>query len=164
DGAAGPGAPALVVAPRSVVDHWRAEAERFSGGLAPLVHLGPGRAKGADELAGAALIVTSYQTFLRDAKMLREIGWTTAIFDEAQALKNPGTRLRRAAASVRAQSRFCITGTPVENHLGELWSQMDLVMPGLLGRKTTFEAAFRRPIERWGKTEQLELLRQRIRP
>jgi len=86
------------------------------------------------------------------------------IFDEAQALKNPDTQLRHAAAELPARSRFCITGTPIENHLGELWSQVDLVMPGVLGRRRAFDAVFRRPIEQHGDTAMLTRLQQRLRP
>ena len=157
-------APALVVTPRSVVGHWVAEAGRFAPALAPVLHLGPRRAIEPAGLRAAPLVVTSYQTLQRDVDLLREIRWTTILFDEAQALKNPATRLRRAAASLPARSRFGLTGTPVENHLTELWSQIDLVLPGLLGRRSTFEAIFRRPVERHGEVRLLELLRRRIRP
>ncbi|MEZ4366308.1 MAG: SNF2-related protein [Kofleriaceae bacterium] len=152
-------APALVVAPRSVVGNWAAEGLRFAPKLRPTIHLGADRADDADTLATSPLVVTSYQTLLRDARMFAEVRWTTVLFDEAQALKNPDTLLRTAAAGLRATSRFCITGTPIENHLGELWSQMDLVMPGLLGRRRAFDAVFRRPIERHGADEVLARLR-----
>jgi superfamily II DNA or RNA helicase len=157
-------APALVVAPRSVIGHWEAEALRFAPELAPVVHLGAGRATRARDVTRAPLLITSYQTLQRDAALLSGVAWTTVLFDEAQALKNPDTGLRRAAAALRARSRFCVTGTPMENHLGELWSQIDLAMPGFLGRKLTFDVAFRRPIEKYGDGDRLDLLRQRVRP
>ncbi len=156
--------PALVIAPRSVVGHWRAEAQRFAASLAPVLHLGPGRARDAEALATASVVVTSYQTMLRDGEMLAGLKWSTLIFDEMQALKNPKTRLRKVAASLRAGSRIGITGTPIENRLRELWSQLDVVMPGLLGRKATFEAVFGRPVEKHADSRVLALLRQRIRP
>ncbi|HUS68735.1 MAG TPA: DEAD/DEAH box helicase [Kofleriaceae bacterium] len=163
-GALSSAAPALVVAPRSVIGHWEAEALRFAPALQPLVHLGAGRATRAADLLRAPLCITSYQTMQRDADLLATLPLTTVILDEAQALKNPKTGLRRAAATLRARSRFCVTGTPLENHLGELWSQIDLVMPGFLGGKLTFEVAFRRPIEKYGDGDRLDLLRQRVRP
>jgi SNF2 family DNA or RNA helicase len=159
-----PTAPALIVAPRSVVGNWAAEAARFTPKLKAVVHLGPERARDPAGLAQAPLLITSYQTLLRDLPLLRGVAFRSVVFDEAQALKNPDTRLRAAAASLRAQSRFCLTGTPVENHLGELWSEVDLAVPGLLGRKRTFEAVFRRAIERGGDAERMELLRRRVRP
>jgi superfamily II DNA or RNA helicase len=157
-------APALVVAPRTVVGHWRDEAQRFAPGLRPLVHLGQGRGRRPEDLRTAPLVVTSYQTLLRDVDLFAALGFSTALYDEAQALKNPDTTLRRAIAAVPARSRFAVTGTPIENHLRELWSLMDLVMPGLLGRRTTFDGVFRRPIEKYGSDRALGLLRQRIRP
>jgi len=157
-------APALVVAPRSVVGTWAREASRFTPGLRAIVHLGADRAERAASLTGAPLLVTSYQTLLRDIELFGEVAWTTIVFDEAQALKNASTQLRSAAASLRAGSRFCVTGTPIENHLGELWSQIDLAVPGLLGRRSSFDAIFRRPIEKYGEVAPLERLRQRIRP
>ena len=164
DGQLGDAAPALVVAPRSVVGTWAREASRFTPGLRPIVHLGADRADRAASLTCAPLLITSYQTLVRDIELLREVGWTTVVFDEAQALKNASTQLRSAAATLRAGSRICVTGTPIENHLGELWSQIDLAMPGLLGRRSSFEAMFRRPIEKYGEVAPLEYLRRRIRP
>jgi SNF2 family DNA or RNA helicase len=156
--------PALVVAPLTVVGHWFEEARRFAPNLETLVHLGPERARRQSELRTAALILTSYQTLLRDRELFAGVELTSVLCDEAQALKNPKTNLRRAVASLRARSRFGITGTPMENRLSELWSQMDLVMPGILGRRSTFDAVFARPIERYGNDPALARLRQRVRP
>jgi SNF2 family DNA or RNA helicase len=157
-------APALVIAPRSVVGTWRREAERFAPRLRPHVHLGTDRAHGAAALARHPLVITSYQTFARDQPLFASLPWTTAIFDEAQALKNPDTQVRAAAATVDAASRFAVTGTPIENHLGELWSQLDLAVPGLLGRRRGFDATIRRPIEENAAAVPLDYLRRRIRP
>lgn len=164
DGELGAAAPALVVAPRSVVGTWQREAARFTPALAATVHVGSERADDAAALTAAPLVITSYQTLLRDIDMFREVRWTSVLFDEAQTLKNPGTQLRSAAASLAAVSRFCVTGTPIENHLGELWSQMDLAVPGLLGRRTSFDAIFRRPVEKYGEVAPLDHMRRRIRP
>jgi hypothetical protein len=158
------GAPVLVVAPRSVVGNWQREAARFAPGLRAAIHLGAERARGAPALTRAPLVITSYQTLARDLPLFREVAWTSVILDEAQALKNPDTQLRAAAAALRAHSRFCITGTPIENHLGDLWSLIDLAMPGVLGRRAQFDAVFRRPVEKFGVAVPLERLRQRIRP
>ncbi|MEZ4400800.1 MAG: DEAD/DEAH box helicase [Kofleriaceae bacterium] len=158
------GAPALVVAPRSVVGNWAAEAARFAPALRPAIHLGGERPVAAAAVARSPLVITSYQTLARDLEVLGAIAWTTVIFDEAQAIKNADTQLRAAAAGLVARSRFAVTGTPIENHLGELWSQLDVVVPGLLGRRAAFDARFRRPIERHAATPVLDALRQRIRP
>jgi len=164
DGALDCQKPALIVAPLTVCANWRSEAARFAAALQPTVHLGAGRERSAAALTRTPLVITSYQTLLRDLERFREVRWTSVIFDEAQALKNPDTRLRRAAATLRAQSRFCLSGTPVENHLGELWSQLDLAVPGVLGRRRSFDSIFRRAIEKRGDDQRLAILHQRIRP
>ena len=155
---------ALVVAPRSVVGHWRDEASRFAPELEVRVHLGGKRSKAPSTLQRSDLVLTSYATMLRDLELLKQVSWTTVVFDEAQALKNPATKLRRGAAALTSRSHFCMSGTPVENHLGELWSQLDLILPGLVGRQRTFDAVFRRPIERYGDKRPLSFLRRRISP
>jgi superfamily II DNA or RNA helicase len=156
--------PALVLAPRSVVENWRSEARRFAPAIDTVVHLGPGRAAGAAELGGCQLVLTSYGTFLRDHAWLTDIEWRCVVLDEAQAIKNPQTKLRRAVARLRARSRFCVTGTPIENHLTELWSQLDFLMPGLLGTRRGFQDFFRKRIEKKADLERLALLQRRIRP
>ncbi len=159
-----PAAPALVVAPRSVVDNWVDEAARFAPRLRVARHLGADRPDDAAALAPATVVITSYQTLVRDLPLFRTIAWTTVIFDEAQALKNPDTQLRGAAVALAARSRFAVTGTPIENHLGELWAQLDLAVPGLLGRRAGFDAAVRKPIEKFAAAPVLADLRSRIRP
>ena len=155
-------APALVVAPRSVVGNWAIEAARFTPGLRTAIHLGADRP--GDPAALAPLTITSYQTLVRDLPLLSAVRWTTVILDEAQAVKNPDTQLRTAVATLSARSRFAVTGTPIENHLGELWSQLDLAVPGVLGRRRWFDAVLRRPIERHAAEPVLDHLRARIRP
>jgi superfamily II DNA or RNA helicase len=157
-------APALVVAPRSVVGNWAQEAARFAGALDVRVHLGADRATTPAELGAARLVLTSYQTLVRDLELFRALRWTTIVFDEAQVLKNPDTQLRTAAAGLGATSRFAVTGTPLENHLGELWSIADLAAPGLLGPRRGFDAVFRRPIEKHAAAAPLEELRRRLAP
>jgi superfamily II DNA or RNA helicase len=156
--------PVLVVAPRSVCGNWQREAARFCPELESRLHLGSDRAEDHLALAGAPLLITSYQTLVRDLPLLRAVQWSTVIFDEAQALKNPDTQVHRAAGELAAQSRFCITGTPIENHLGELWAQVQVAVPGLLGQRRSFDAFFRRPVEKHGKSAPLGVLRSRLRP
>lgn len=156
--------PVLVAAPRSVVGNWQLEAEKFTPKLRSIVHLGPGRAQTPGDLAQSHIVVTSYQTLLRDIELFLELPWASIIFDEAQIIKNHKTKMWRAMRMLKAESRFCVTGTPIENHLGELWAQVDMVMPGLLGTAATFQTVFRKPIEKYADSGALELLRQRIRP
>jgi superfamily II DNA or RNA helicase len=154
--------PALVVAPLSVVRNWQREAARFAPEIEARVHHGAGRSRQAGALAGAQLVITSYQTLLRDRAMFAELEWSALVCDEAQAIKNPRTKLFGAIARLRAAARFCVTGTPIENSLGDLWSQMQIAMPGLLGTAKGF-AKIRSLIER-GHADLLELVRRRIRP
>ncbi len=132
--------PCLLVAPASLLANWAAEIERFAPGLATkIVHPS---AMNADEIraftpAGLDLAITSYGTLLR-LPALGETAWRLVIFDEAQALKNPGAKQTKAARALKAQARIALTGTPVENSLGDLWSIFDIVNPGLLGGAKQF--------------------------
>ncbi|HOE60933.1 MAG TPA: DEAD/DEAH box helicase [Kiritimatiellia bacterium] len=142
--------PVLLAGPMTVLGSWLNEARRFAPELRLLLHHGPGRAKGED-LARAAMdadvVVTSYALLHRDYAALRRIGWSGIVLDEAQNIKNPDTRQARAARALQADYRIALTGTPMENHVGELWSVMDFLNPGLLGRRAVFRETFFRPIQ-----------------
>ncbi len=156
--------PVLVVAPRSVIENWRREVTKFTPQLQAHVHLGPKRHKTVKAVRSAGdVIITSYQTLLRDTKVFTAIEWTSIFLDEAQAVKNPSTKLRKAIVQLKAQSRFCVTGTPIENRLLELWSQIDIAMPGLFGDRGSFIRVFDTPINQ-GSSERLDTLRRRLRP
>ncbi|MFW6640800.1 DEAD/DEAH box helicase [Nocardiopsis algeriensis] len=136
--------PTLLVCPVSLVGNWRREAERFAPGLRVHVQHGPERPQGNDlaRLVGACdLVVTTYGVVARDSAELAGLPWHRVVCDEAQALKNHGTRQARAVRSLPARTRIALTGTPVENNLGELWSVMDFANPGLLGTAAAFEQA-----------------------
>lgn len=143
--------PTLVVAPTSVVGNWAREAGRFVPGMKVLVHHGAQRAKG-DELVAAAveadLVVTSYGVLNRDVADLARVSWNHLVLDEAQAIKNAGTRASKSARSIPARHRLALTGTPIENKLSELRSILDFVNPGLLGSQAFFRNHFARAIER----------------
>ncbi|NEW41791.1 DEAD/DEAH box helicase [Nocardia cyriacigeorgica] len=143
--------PTLLVCPMSVVGNWQREAERFAPDLRVLVHHGPARAKG-DELAAAIadadLVVTTYALMTRDIADLAAREWERVVLDEAQHIKNSGTRQARAARALPARHRLALTGTPVENRLEELRSILDFAMPKLLGSAQAFRARFAVPIER----------------
>jgi SNF2 family DNA or RNA helicase len=142
--------PTLLVCPMSLVTNWQKEAERFAPGLRVYVHHG-GTRKRADELCAAVddadLVITTYGTALRDLAALREVAWGRVACDEAQAIKNSGTRQAQAVRAIPARTRLALTGTPVENHLAELWSIMDFCNPGLLGPAKRFRKRFAEPIE-----------------
>ncbi|WP_431869653.1 SNF2-related protein [Nocardiopsis eucommiae] len=142
-GEAVPG-PTLLVCPVSLVGNWRKEAERFAPGLRVHVQHGPDRPTGnalARLVGGCDLVVTTYGVVARDAEELSGMPWHRVVCDEAQALKNHATRQARAVRSLPAATRIALTGTPVENNLGELWSVMDFANPGLLGTAADFQRA-----------------------
>ncbi|MBR8744276.1 DEAD/DEAH box helicase, partial [Nocardiopsis sp. MG754419] len=136
--------PTLMVCPVSLVGNWRREAERFAPDLRVHVHHGPDRPTGnalARIVGGCDLVVTTYGVVARDAEELAGMPWHRVVCDEAQALKNHDTRQARAVRSLPAATRIALTGTPVENNLGELWSVMEFANPGLLGTAADFQRA-----------------------
>jgi len=159
--------PTLVVCPMSVVKQWGAEIHRFAPSLHVHLHHGPGRL-GAKELAHAArghdVVVTSYDIATRDADALAAIAWDRLLLDEAQDVKNPATKRARALRRLHARRKVAMTGTPIENRLGELWAIMDIVNPGLLGSRERFDRAFARPIEQFGDEAALARLRSIVDP
>lgn len=142
------GGPALVVAPTSVTFNWVDEARRFAPTLN--VHLfGSGdRAAALKEIGPRDVVITSYGLLHNEAKRFEKIDWHTAVLDEAQAIKNGATRRSQAAMALTADFRIIMTGTPVENHLGELWNLFRFINPGLLGSEKQFQLKFSGPIER----------------
>ncbi|MCF8086161.1 MAG: DEAD/DEAH box helicase [Desulfohalobiaceae bacterium] len=155
--------PSLVVAPASLVFNWREEAGRFAPQLEVVSHVGPDRATEAGGLEGADLVLTTYGILLRDAAKLSGIEFDIAVLDESQAIKNSRSKTFRAAKALRARHRLCLTGTPLENSLAELWSQMDFLNPGLLRSSSRFEEAVAGPVSR-GDAEAGESLRRLIKP
>ncbi len=156
--------PSLVIAPTSLTGNWARELARFAPGLRVVVYRGARRRLRAAEIPGADVVITTYPVLLRDEAALVAQPWHCLVLDEAQAVKNPRSLARRAVEHLDARHRTCLTGTPLENNLGELWSLFDLLVPGLLGRADTFRTRFRHPIEVEGNQERLDQLRQRVAP
>ncbi|WP_214413696.1 DEAD/DEAH box helicase [Sphaerisporangium fuscum] len=160
-------APTLLVCPMSLVSNWQKEAERFAPSLNVYVHHGGGR-KRDDELAGvvdaADLVITTYGTASRDAGALAGFAWGRVVCDEAQAIKNSGTRQAQAVRAIPARTRLALTGTPVENHLAELWSIMEFCNPGLLGSAKRFRERYQEPIEARGDEVAERALRRATGP
>ena len=154
--------PALVVAPTSLMGVWRGEARRFTPALRVLVLQGPDRPLA--RIPDHDLIVTSYTLLRLDAETHRKTRYGALILDEAQYVKNPRSQTAKTIREIPTEQRLCLTGTPLENHLEELWAQFDFLMPGFLGGLKHFRKAFRQPIERAGDGECLERLGRRIRP
>ncbi|PWF49147.1 ATP-dependent helicase [Massilia glaciei] len=156
--------PALVVAPTSLMGNWQDEAARFAPGLKVLLLHGAQRHGQLGALAGYDLVLTTYALMSRDEDALRRQRFHLLILDEAQYIKNPRSRAAQTACLLNANHRLCLTGTPLQNHLGELWSQFHFLLPGLLGREPEFNRDFRQPIEQLGDTARNAYLVRRIKP
>ena len=142
--------PALLICPMSVVGNWQKEAQRFTPDLPVMVHHGLGRQKGAefrDQASKHALVLSSYALLHRDFELLKDVSWAGVILDEAQNIKNAQTKQAKAARSLPADYRIALTGTPVENHVGDLWSIMEFLNPGFLGTRADFKRTFFVPIQ-----------------
>ncbi|HEX8359911.1 MAG TPA: DEAD/DEAH box helicase, partial [Longimicrobium sp.] len=159
--------PTLLVCPMSLVGNWQREAARFAPGLRVHVHHGAERLGGAalrKAIRGSDLVLTTYALAARDREELASVEWGRVVLDEAQNVKNAATRQSQAVRAFRAPRRIALTGTPVENRLGELWSILDFLNPGLLGPAATFRRRFATPIERYRDTERAEELKRLVRP
>jgi SNF2-related domain/SNF2 Helicase protein/Helicase conserved C-terminal domain len=144
-------APTLLICPMSLVGNWQHEAAKFTPGLAVHVHHGSERLAGpelAAAVAAADLVITTYGVATRDRDALAQVPWARVVCDEAQNIKNAGTRQAQAVRAIPAASRVALTGTPVENRLTELWSIMEFTSPGLLGSAESFRRRYVIPIER----------------
>lgn len=160
-------APTLVVAPMSLVGNWRRETERFAPSLRTYVHHGPDRRRGDDfptAAIAADLVITTYGTATRDRDLLAGVRWARVVCDEAQAIKNSATKQATAVRRLPADGRVALTGTPVENRLGELWSIMEFANPGLLGPAATFRRRFADPIEDGNDPEAAAALKRATQP
>lgn len=157
-------APALVVLPSSLLFNWEQEAARVAPGLRVLTLHGPDRTELHGLIASHDLVLCPYALAWRDIRALERQRFHLLIVDEAQAVKNARTRTARALRRISARHRLALTGTPLENHLGELWSQFDLLMPGFLGDARSFTRLWRKPIEVNGHGLRARLLQGRVRP
>ncbi|MFC4729011.1 SNF2-related protein [Coralloluteibacterium thermophilus] len=156
--------PALVVCPTSLVGNWRDEAARFAPELRTLVLHGSGRADAYDAVGENDLVITTYPLLPRDRERLIERTFAVLVMDEAQAIKNAKSLAAQVVREIPARRRLAMTGTPLENHLGELWAQFDAVEPGLLGSERQFTRLYRTPIEKHGDRERQQRLNRRIGP
>ncbi|SFR83796.1 Superfamily II DNA or RNA helicase, SNF2 family [Agromyces sp. CF514] len=166
-GAPGAAAPFLVVAPTSVASNWVREAARFTPGLrVASVTATQAKRRGsiADAAADADLVVTTYAVLRLEAEAFGALEWGGLVLDEAQFVKNAATKVHAAARGIRAPFRLAVTGTPIENDLGELWAILQLVAPGLFPSRRRFDEQYRRPIELDRNLERRDRLRRRIRP
>jgi SNF2 family DNA or RNA helicase len=162
-----PVGPTLLICPMSLVSNWQKESARFAPTLRLYVHHGGSRRRDDEFLAAVAdadLVITTYGTALRDLGALRSVDWGRVACDEAQAIKNSGTRQAQAVRAITARTRLALTGTPVENHLAELWSIMEFCNPGLLGPAKRFRRRFQEPIEVRGDADATAALKRATGP
>lgn len=156
--------PSLVVAPTSVCWNWVAEARRFAPTLNVLRFDGSGREKRVQGLQAQDVLVTSYGLLVQEAELLSGPDWNVIVLDEAQAIKNPVTRRSQAAMGLKGKFRMITTGTPIENHLGELWTLFNFINPGLLGTIERFNERFAVPIEKYRNRDAGRRLKRLIQP
>ena len=157
-------APALVIAPTSLMANWMEESARFAPDLKVLLLQGKERMELFDQIDKADIVLTTYALLPRDEEKLREHEYHLVILDESHYIKNTRSKAAQTAGSLNARHRLCLSGTPLENHLGELWSQFHFLLPGLLGDEKTFNSQFRHPIERQDDPVRRSLLNRRIKP
>jgi superfamily II DNA or RNA helicase len=156
--------PSLIVMPTSLVPNWEDEAARFAPGLRVLTLHGPQRHQAFERLGEYDLLLTTYALLPRDLETLRALPLHLLVLDEAQAIKNPASKAAQAACQLQARQRLCLSGTPLENHLGELWSLYHFLMPGWLGDRKRFARDYRTPIEQHGSATRLAHLNARLQP
>ena len=154
--------PALVVTPTSLIGNWQRELERFAPGLRVVVLRGPSRHSRWAEAPNADVVVTSYPVLSRDLETAKSHEFHLLILDEAQTIKNSRSLVNRACRMLVARHRLCLSGTPIENNLGEIWALFDFLMPGFLGDAASFRTRFRTPIEQGQSQERLEILRGKL--
>lgn len=156
--------PSLVVAPTSLVGNWERELQKFAPHIRVMTYTGPRRHRKIPEFNKAEVIITSYPVLIRDLTPLTDREFHYVILDEAQAIKNSRSLASTSVRALSARHRLALSGTPVENNLGELWALFEFTHPGLLGRQQEFRTQFRDPIEKLGDEEKLLALRKRVEP
>jgi SNF2 family DNA or RNA helicase len=156
--------PCMVVMPTSLIPNWLDEAAHFTPQLKVVALYGATRKKHFDNLADFDLILTTYALLPKDVERLAKQPLHVLVLDEAQYIKNPNSKAAQAARELNARQRLCLSGTPLENHLGELWSLFHFLLPGWLGDVKSFNADYRVPIEKRGSEVRLQHLNGRIKP
>ncbi len=154
----------LVVVPVNTIANWESEIYRFTPELDYLLYYGPARAEMLEDIDANDFILTSYQTLRNDIALLKEITFNYVLLDESQNIKNFNSLLFKAVRVLQSEHRMSLTGTPIENSIFELWSQMEFLNPGMLGGRRAFMRSFVRPIEKQKNSEAAEHLRKIIYP
>jgi superfamily II DNA or RNA helicase len=154
----------LVVAPASLLYNWQKELEKFAPDVTAVVFHGAGRDEDELKDANNKIIITSYGTLRQDVELLQTIPWNTIVIDESQNIKNPSAQITKAAWQLVAKTKIALSGTPVMNGTGDLFSQMHFLLPGLLGSNEFFRREYAIPIEQKADAEKAEALQKLIRP
>jgi hypothetical protein len=163
----GNGRPVLLICPTSVIENWRLEIMRFFPSMRCYVHHGHERLRGADfpaEAEGSGMVLSSYSLLHRDCELYKGVDWIGIVLDEAQNIKNPDTRQSKAVRGIKSDWRVVLTGTPIENHVGDLWSIMDFLMPGMLGSRRGFTNKYVKPLSQGPDARLADSLRHMVGP
>lgn len=158
------GLKALVVCPTTLIYNWRNEVQKFSPTLSFLIHHSSLRARDAAELQKHNIVITTYGTLRSDIQLLLKMNFDYVILDESQAIKNPSSKVTKAASLLNATNRLCMSGTPLQNNTFDIFAQMNFLNPGLLGNMEFFRNEFATPIDKFGEQEQKEHLRKLLYP
>ena len=156
--------PSLIVMPTSLIANWKNEAKKFTPNLRVLSLHGTDRAERFDVLENYDIVLTTYPLIVRDEKKFNEYKFMYIILDEAQKIKNPKTKMAIALKTFKSEYRLALSGTPIENHLGELWSIFSFLMPGFLDTLSFFKNFYQNPIEKEHSFERQKLLNKRVKP
>ena len=155
---------ALVVCPTTLLFNWQNEIEKFTPGLTFYVHHGSSRSRESLRKSEIDIIITTYGTLRSDIRQLVDIPFDYVVLDESQAIKNPGSKVTRAAGLLKAANRLCLSGTPLQNNTFDIFAQMNFLNPGMLGSMEMFKQEFSIPIDKFGEKEQKEHLRKLLYP
>ena len=155
---------AMVVCPTTLIYNWQNEIKKFTPGLTAHIHHGSTRTRNLEELKAANIIITTYGTLRSDIQLLLKIHFDYVILDESQAIKNPSSKVTKAASLLAATNRVCMSGTPLQNNTFDIYAQMNFLNPGLLGSMEFFRNEFANPIDKFGEQEQKDHLRKLLYP
>ena len=158
------GLKAIVVCPTTLIYNWQNEVKKFTPSLNYHIHHGSARSRSAEELQQNHIVITTYGTLRSDIQLLLKINFDYVVLDESQAIKNPSSKVTRAASLLTAKNRICMSGTPLQNNTFDIYAQMNFLNPGLLGNMEFFRNEFATPIDKFGEQEQKDHLRKLLFP
>jgi len=155
---------AIVICPTTLIYNWQNEVKKFTPQLSSVIHHGNARARSASEFEGYNIIITTYGTLRSDIQLLLKMNFDYIVLDESQAIKNPSSKVTKAATLLNGKNRICMSGTPLQNNTFDIFAQMNFLNPGLLGSMEFFRNEFATPIDKFGEQDQKEHLRRLLFP